>query len=194
MNKNEIFSLLRNNFQFEPTSGQELLMHKVATYLAEPNQQAVFMLKGYAGTGKTSFITTLVKTLPAIHCEFCLLAPTGRAAKVITGYTGADATTIHKKIYNIRTDKKGTSLAVLKENPHSDTLFIVDEASMISNSEGDGGTALFGTRNLLHDLFQFVDSGENCMLMFVGDTAQLPPVKLNISPALDVDYLQHELH
>ena len=102
MQREAIFDLLKNNFPFEPTSGQEELFHKMAHFLANADHDYLFMLKGYAGTGKTSFISALVKTLPAVDINFCLLAPTGRAAKVITGYSGSDAFTIHKKIYNIQ--------------------------------------------------------------------------------------------
>src|SRR5690606_12876939 len=136
----------------------------------------------YAGTGKTTLISTLVKTLPLLKKHTVLLAPTGRAAKVMGNYSAKKALTIHKKIYR---KKNAISLQMdftLAENLHENTLFIVDEASMIS----DEGINLFSD-GLLQDLIRYVQSGENCVLLFVGDTAQLPPVGLANSPALDTN-------
>lgn len=187
----EFNKLLLKNFPFEPTPGQAELAMQLANFFEESERRKLFVLKGYAGTGKTTFTNTLIKSLPAIQYKYVLLAPTGRAAKVLGNYTQQQAQTIHRKIYQVKHDKFGKSQSVLKENKHTNTLFIVDEASMIGNSEMEGDSG-FSQNNLLDDLFQFVYSAKNCLLMFIGDVAQLPPVKLTISPALNVDYLRFE--
>ncbi len=159
----------------------------IGDFLHTFDTESCFVLKGYAGTGKTTMISALVKSLPRLNKRSVLLAPTGRAAKVMAHYSGRNAWTIHKKIYrkkNAATFQLDFSLA---ENTHENTLFIVDEASMIS----DEGVSLF-SNGILQDLITYVRSGENCSLMFVGDTAQLPPVGLANSPALDPDILNIE--
>ena len=143
----------------------------------------LFVLKGYAGTGKTTIIGVLVKNLWEAQKNAVLLAPTGRAAKVISNYSNKEAFTIHKKIYAPRAEKNGKMSFVLAPNKHKKTLFIVDEASMISDVSNPG--KLFGTGALLDDLIQYVYSGFQCKLLLIGDTAQLPPVKLDLSPALN---------
>ena len=145
-------------------------------------------MKGYAGTGKTTLISTLVNNLWKAKKSAVLLAPTGRAAKVISNYSGKEAFTIHKKIYAPRYDKSGKVNFVLQPNKHRKTLFIVDEASMISDVPSQA--KLFGSGSVLDDLVQYVYSGFQCKLMLIGDTAQLPPVKLDISPALDASKLE----
>lgn len=184
-------SILLKNFPFEPTAGQGQLMHRIAHFLNDTNKRKLFVLKGYAGTGKTTFTNALIKSLPDVNLKFVLLAPTGRAAKVLASYTNREASTIHRKVYRVAHDKAGRAVNTLKENKHTNTLFIVDEASMIGNSETEGDS-FFSQRKLLDDLFEFVYTGKNCFLMFIGDTAQLPPVKLNLSAALDIDYLSFE--
>lgn len=184
-------NLLLKNFPFEPTPGQAALVDRLVVFMNDTNKRKLFVLKGYAGTGKTTFTNTLIKSLPDVHFKYVLVAPTGRAAKVLASYTGKQANTIHKKIYNIGHDKAGRAVTNLKENKHTNTLFIVDESSMIGNSETDGESS-FGQRKVLDDLFEFVYSGKNCFMLFIGDTAQLPPVKLVLSPALDVDYIAFE--
>lgn len=154
---------------------------------------ALFLLKGYAGTGKTTVVKALVNVLPAIGKRTVLMAPTGRAAKVMAGYTGKQAHTIHRKIYLAWTNKEGQIELKLQKNLHRHTLFIVDEASMIQHAMPAEGQ-LFSTRNLLDDLFTYVQSGENCRLLFIGDAAQLPPVGLDYSPALDVSFLKSSYH
>ena len=144
------------------------------------------MLKGYAGTGKTTLVATLVKSLPILGKRSILMAPTGRAAKVLGKYSKKSASTIHKKIYWIRTNKSGNTFITLKDNTHSNTIFIVDEASMIPENSDKG----FGNRSLLNDLIEYVYQGQDCKLILIGDTAQLPPVHLDISPALDEDKLE----
>jgi exodeoxyribonuclease-5 len=140
-------------------------------------------MTGYAGTGKTSVISSIVKTLDMLRMRSVLLAPTGRAAKVLSSYSGRQAFTVHKKIYRQKSSKDGLGSFSLDRNLHKDTFFIVDEASMVSNSSGD--SSLFGSGRLLDDLIEFVYSGTECKLILVGDTAQLPPVGSILSPALD---------
>jgi exodeoxyribonuclease-5 len=143
----------------------------------------MFLMTGYAGTGKTSVISSVVKTLDLLRMRSVLMAPTGRAAKVLASYSGRPAFTIHKKIYRQKSSKDGLGSFSLDRNLHKDTFFIVDEASMVSNSSGD--SSLFGSGRLLDDLIEFVYSGTDCKLILVGDTAQLPPVGSILSPALD---------
>lgn len=144
-------------------------------------------MTGYAGTGKTSVISTVVKTLDLLRMKSVLLAPTGRAAKVLSSYSGKQAFTIHKKIYRQKSSKDGFGNFSLDRNLHRDTFFIVDEASMVSNSSAD--SALFGSGRVLDDLIEYVYSGTECKLILVGDTAQLPPVGSTVSPALDTSLL-----
>ena len=145
-------------------------------------------MKGYAGTGKTTIIGTLVKNLWKAKKQVLLLAPTGRAAKVVSSYAGKEAFTIHKKIYVPRTDKNGKMTFILGPNKHKTTLFIIDEASMISDVSTQ--SRLFGSGALLDDLIQFVYSGHQCRLLLIGDTAQLPPVNIELSPALNANKLE----
>lgn len=163
-------------------------MRLFAGFLMSPLQDAAFILKGYAGTGKTSLVGALVKTLGELNRKFVLLAPTGRAAKVFSRYAGYSAYTIHRKIYRQKTFSNETDNFVMGDNLLKNTLFIVDEASMVAN-EGLSG-ASFGTGRLLDDLVQYVYSGSGCRLMLVGDTAQLPPVGEDESPALSVSVLE----
>ncbi|NCF42080.1 MAG: AAA family ATPase [Bacteroidetes bacterium] len=188
MTASEFYKLLKLGFPFAPTLKQDAGLQQLATFITSSSKQHVFLLKGYAGTGKTTIIGTLVKNIWKANKSAVLLAPTGRAAKVISTYASTQAFTIHKKIYIPRTDKSGKISFVLSPNKHKNTLFIVDEASMISDHSNQGG--LFGSGALLDDLLQFVYSGINCKLLLMGDTAQLPPVKLEISPALDAAQLE----
>ena len=144
-------------------------------------------MTGYAGTGKTSVISSVVKTLDLLRMRSVLLAPTGRAAKVLASYSGRPAFTIHKKIYRQKSSKDGLGSFALDRNLHKDTFFIIDEASMVSNSSGD--SSLFGSGRVLDDLIEYVYSGTECKLIIVGDTAQLPPVGSAVSPALDISAL-----
>jgi len=176
---------LLKNFKFTPTQDQQRALKLLADYCLSLKGNQVFLLKGYAGTGKTTLIKTLVKTLPAYKRKTVLLAPTGRAAKVMSGYAGKAAFTIHKHIYNPKRDRKGGMVFTLKQNKSSNTIYIVDEASMITDA-GSGG--MFST-GLLNDLLEFVQAGVNCKVVFVGDSAQLPPVNSELSPALDPSYL-----
>lgn len=175
--------------EFEPTEGQSKLTEKLSAFIAWP-QPAVYILKGYAGTGKTTMISNLVRASKQLKWKTVLLAPTGRAAKVMSSYSGKPASTIHRKIYLV---KKGNGGQVQFErglNLHTDSLFIVDEASMIGNEPGLLMSD-FEDKSLLDDLFAYVFSGRNCKLILVGDTAQLPPVGLSVSPALDLDHVKY---
>jgi exodeoxyribonuclease V len=179
----------------EPTKGQEELSLRFANFIAGSDLDSVFLLKGYAGTGKTTMLSALVKTFELFKFKSVLLAPTGRAAKVLSGYTGHSAYTIHKNIYRQQSSSDGSGRFVLNKNLFKDTFFIVDEASMISNSNME--SSIFGTGRLLEDLIDYVYSGSNCRLILVGDTAQLPPVGLDVSPALskkDLDFYDRTVY
>ena len=199
MLKNHIQEQLLQNFGFLPTTGQKLLMEKFSSFISDAAFDSAFLLKGYAGTGKTTMLNALVKTLEKLRFPTVLLAPTGRAAKVLASYTGRNAYTIHKRIYRQQSSSDGTGRFVLDKNLERNCFFIVDEASMISNSSGEASS--FGSGRLLDDLYEYVYSGQNCKLMLVGDTAQLPPVGMNVSPALDkaeleaygLEVIEHEL-
>lgn len=175
--------VILRNLEFDPTVGQRTAVDMLVRFLQHPDPRAIFILRGYAGTGKTTLLSALVKSLPSFKMKSVLLAPTGRAAKVISGYSGRQAFTIHRMIYRASTSEEG--FVSLKHNTAVDTVFIVDEASMIGEASADKGGP-----GLLEDLFTYVNTGENCKLLLVGDTAQLPPVGLNYSPALDPDYLK----
>lgn len=184
----KFYENLIQKFPFSPTLSQNILLEMLAKFIVNEKSDSIFLLKGYAGTGKTTTISTLVNNLWRIHKKAVLLAPTGRAAKVISGYANKKAFTIHKGIYFSKKNKGGGIDFRLKTNKHTNTLFIVDEASMISDT--NSSTRLFEKQSLLNDLLTYIYSGKNCQAIFVGDTAQLPPVKLDISPALDAQYLQ----
>lgn len=190
MKQEEFSKILLQSFPFEVTSGQRTLFTKLSEFILNLNSDQIFVLKGYAGTGKTTIVHSLVKSLPAVNGKTVLLAPTGRAAKVLSNYTGKQAFTIHKKIYYRKPDNDGGMAFTLQQNLHTDTVFIVDEASMISNTGGLGTSGNFGGGSLLDDLISYVFNGNNCKLLFIGDTAQLPPVGLDVSPALDMDFLK----
>ena len=179
---------IKENFPYEPTVEQEITIKLLSEFMLSKVNETVFLLKGYAGTGKTSLVGSLVKTMDKLKQKVVLLAPTGRAAKVFSSYAGHSAYTIHKKIYRQRAFSNDTDNFSLNENLTKHTLYIVDEASMISN-EGLSGS-VFGTGRLLDDLITFVYAGEGCRLMLMGDVAQLPPVGEELSPALFSDALK----
>ena len=187
MNISEFYSFLKNDFPHSTTSKQDIALQLLAKFVSGPEKDTTFLLKGYAGTGKTTIVGTLVKNLSRIKMRSVLLAPTGRAAKVISNYSKKQAFTIHKKIYFPKSEKGSVSF-VLQANKHRDTIFIVDEASMIPDRNQD--SKLFENGSLLDDLMQYVYSGHNCKLLLIGDSAQLPPVHLSISPALDIEVLE----
>ena len=183
-----IYNNLTKNLGNTPTDDQSEALKKIASYIIENNNDIIFLLTGYAGTGKTSLISSIVKTLDLLRMKSVLLAPTGRAAKVLASFAGKQAFTIHKKIYRQKSMKEGIGSFSLDRNLSKDTFFIVDEASMISNSSNE--TSVFGSGRLLEDLIEYVYSGTDCKLILVGDTAQLPPVGSILSPALDPDALK----
>ena len=179
--------LILNNFGHNPTTQQQEVVEALTEFILPVDKDtsghvndSVFILRGYAGTGKTSLVSALVKTMEQLERRCVLMAPTGRAAKVLSLYSGHEAFTIHKRIYRQKAIDEDTVFS-MGFNTLKNTLFIVDEASMISN---DATNAVFGTGRLLDDLIQFVYSGEGCRLILLGDTAQLPPVGDIHSPAL----------
>jgi exodeoxyribonuclease-5 len=183
----DLGALIRENFLHNPTKEQEKAISLLSDFLLSREQDSIFLLKGYAGTGKTSLLAALVRTMQQLRLRVMLLAPTGRAAKVLSNYAGAPAFTIHRKIYR---QKSITEMDVFQNNINmrQDTLFIVDEASMIANDAHE--QTMFGTGRLLDDLMQYVYSCNGCRLLLVGDTAQLPPVGETESPALSRTILE----
>ncbi|MCH7658330.1 MAG: AAA family ATPase [Bacteroidetes bacterium] len=188
MLKIHINSILLRNLGHTPTSGQEVVLDMLSEVILDPGKREIILLKGFAGTGKTTLIRSFVKVLRELQLKSVLLAPTGRAAKVLANIAGKEAFTIHKKIYRQKSSKDGFGKFVLEENLHSNTFFIVDEASMISNSSFDN--SIFGSGRVLDDLVKYVYNDKRCKLILIGDTAQLPPVGLEISPALDPTVLK----
>ncbi len=187
MKSPQFYNLLFNNFPFEPTEKQNIFFQQIAEFITNNDYKEIFVLKGFAGTGKTTLISTIVNLLPEINKKSVLLAPTGRAAKVIANYSGKTAFTIHKKIYFPKKVAGGGVSFTIQQNKHKDTFFIVDEASMISDTNSD--SKLYESSSLLDDLISYVYSGNNCKMILIGDTAQLPPVNMDISPALDLNTL-----
>ncbi len=188
----EIQKLLQESFSYTPTNDQSILLGKLATFLNSTEPNKTFLLKGFAGTGKTTIVSVLVNILPQLKLDSMLLAPTGRAAKVLSSYSQQHALTIHKAIYKTSDGESGFYLS-LRENIHKNTVFIIDEASMkaAENPEKHG---LFPVSKIMEDVLTYIFSGENCSLIFVGDTAQLPPVGSNLSLALNVDFLKSSYH
>jgi ATP-dependent exoDNAse (exonuclease V) alpha subunit len=182
------YSILSRNFPFNPTVKQDIFFQKIAEFITNTNNNEVFVLKGYAGTGKTTVVSTIVNHLIDINKKYVLLAPTGRAAKVISNYSNKPAFTIHKKIYFPKKGKSGGVNFTMQQNKHKNTIFIIDESSMISDVNSE--SKLYENGSLLDDLISYVYSGENCKMILIGDTAQLPPVHLDISPALNCDTLE----
>ena len=183
MRETLIFNNMVKNLGIAPTDDQSDAMKKLSSFICENTNDVIFLLTGYAGTGKTTLISSVVKTLDSLRMKSVLLAPTGRAAKVLSGFTGKQAFTIQKKIYRQKSVKDGMGRFILDRNLLKETYFIVDEASMVSNSVSE--VSLFGSGKLLDDLVEYIYSGTGCKLIIVGDTAQLPPVGSMLSPALD---------
>lgn len=173
-----------------PTVDQQDLIERMERFLFREIERATYIIRGYAGTGKTTAIAALVKTLPGFHYKSVLLAPTGRAAKVMANFSKKPAFTIHKKIYQMQRGGDGRLHFALAANLHSNTLFMVDEASMISDHGSALSSAGFAQKSLLEDLITYVFSGKNCRLVLIGDIAQLPPVGSDLSPALDPSFLK----
>ena len=183
MDVTHFYSLLKSDFPHNVTPKQDITLQLLAKFVLSDVPNETFLLKGYAGTGKTTIIGTIVKNLGKVRKSSVLLAPTGRAAKVISNYSQKAAFTIHKKIYFPKSVRGGGISFTLQPNKHKNVIFIVDEASMIPDINQD--SKLFENGSLLDDLMHYVYSGYGCKLMLIGDAAQLPPVKLTISPALD---------
>jgi exodeoxyribonuclease-5 len=184
MNPNDFKDIFLSEFQHEPTSDQNEAILKISEFLKAREAQ-LFVLKGYAGTGKTTLMGALVRALAKFKFKSVLLAPTGRAAKVLSKSSEKIAFTIHKKIYFIKGNEESAQF-VKANNLHKNTIFIIDEASMIPGKSDGGFDSQF---NLLDDLVEYVYSGENCRAIFIGDNAQLPPVSEETSPALDISFL-----
>ena len=184
MLQNFIIDRIKAELPFEPNEEKAGLLDALGAFIVSRDPRKAFLLRGYAGTGKTSVMSALVRALEGLKQPCVLLAPTGRAAKVLTRYSGEQAYTIHKKIY--RQNQLGVEAFSLSDNLHRNTLFIVDEASMLS---GNRDNATFGSGCLLDDLVRYVYNGQGCSLLLVGDDAQLPPVGSVNSPALDADYM-----
>ncbi len=187
LTESAFFTLLKSKFPHEPTDKQSVALQKLAKYILSKEKDELFLLKGFAGTGKTTLIGTLVSNLWKTTKKAVLMAPTGRAAKVMSNYSKSQAFTIHRKIYFPKKQGASGVQFVLAPNKHRNTIFIVDEASMIPDTPAD--SKLFENGSLLDDLIMFVYSGHNCKLVLIGDTAQLPPVHLSLSPALDENKL-----
>ncbi|HEX8575944.1 MAG TPA: AAA family ATPase [Flavobacterium sp.] len=181
------YTVLSRDFPFSPTLKQDMFFQQIAEFLTNTNTNEIFVLKGYAGTGKTTAIATIVNNLATINKKYVLLAPTGRAAKVIANYSQKPAFTIHKKIYFPKKGPGGGVTFTLQQNKHTNTFFIVDESSMISDVNAE--SKMYETGSLLDDLISYVYSGTHCKIILIGDTAQLPPVNLDISPALNTETL-----
>jgi len=188
----EFYLQLKNSFPFDVTLKQDTFLKKISQFVLNDNQDEIFVLKGYAGTGKTTLLSVLVNQLPHVNKKYVMLAPTGRAAKVISNYAKQPAFTIHKKIYYPKKDKNLGMAFTMQANKHKNTVFIVDESSMISDNVADATMYTHGS--LLDDLLYYVYSGQNCKLIIVGDTAQLPPVGMDESPALNESKLALSYH
>lgn len=188
MTKTVLLDKIVSNLPYTPTEDQFDMLNLLVDFLFLKNETSLFLLKGYAGTGKSSLIGGVVQTIRELNQKVVLLAPTGRAARVFAQYSGMEAQTIHRKIYRQKTYSSESYEFTINRNPHKDTLFIVDEASMISNQQVDGGTSTNG--QLLDDLMEYVYSSDNCRLILIGDTAQLPPIGQSVSPAMERGYLE----
>lgn len=191
MTETAFYRELLNSFQYEPTSDQQHLLHAVSRFTFSDKQNCLLLVRGYAGTGKTTVVGAVTNALKKLNFKSVLLAPTGRAAKVMGNYSNHLALTIHKKIYRKKTGRGGMISFEKAPNLHTNTVFFVDEASMISSSGGLADGSVNSYRDLLDDLMSYVYSGKNCRLILIGDTAQLPPVGIDQSPALNLEYLKN---
>ena len=187
MKYQELEQYLHRFFPHTANDEQAAFFGKLAQFIFSPPHEC-FLLTGYAGTGKTTLMRSVVETYRALKGNIVLLAPTGRAAKVLTQRSGMRASTIHRHIYMPKT-AGGVASFALRPNKNKHTLYVIDEASMIGDQRNDSN--VFGSRNLLEDLIQHVAMGHRCKLLFIGDLAQLPPVGLPLSPALDPKVLEN---
>jgi exodeoxyribonuclease-5 len=193
--KKDLFSfrnLFEANFSFILTEDQQKLLDQIEVFISSDSPKNMQLISGYAGTGKTSFMGSFIKTLSQLKVKTMLLAPTGRAAKVLSKYSGKNAFTIHRIIYSTSNKIDGSFQMSLAKNSAKNTLFVIDESSMIPEFSIDN-KGIIG-RNLLEDLIEYVYSGENCKLIFIGDSGQLPPVGSLFSPALDQKYMTHHFN
>ena len=188
--RENLLSIIKKTLHNQLNKKQVLALEKIISFVEDKISDEIFILKGYAGTGKTYIISNIVKNLWKINKRVVLLAPTGRSAKVLSSYCKKEAYTIHKEIFYTKNNFSGNPEFTLKINKHKNTIFIVDEASMISTNRGEG-VGLF-SQSLLDNIIKYVYSGFKCKLLIIGDVAQLPPVKSNISYALDDSYLEKE--
>ncbi len=195
MDEKNFRELILTEFPYSPTQGQEILIRMLASFITSTKDQfPLFLLEGYAGTGKTTIVSTLVKVLPKAGYHAVLLAPTGRAAKVLSSYASRPAFTLHKRLYRPKMDADGRITLSVFPNTLENAVFIVDEASMIPDDTQSAENVVFQSRNLLEDLIQHVFSGVGCKMIFLGDIAQLPPVGISQSPALDGDFLKNSFY
>lgn len=185
MNPLYLKKIITEQLPFTPTRQQATLISLLADFIYKPIEHKAFIINGYAGTGKTSVISGLIQALSKTDFKTVLLAPTGRAAKVLSNYSGHDAFSIHKIIY--RQKSVDSDCFNINYNKCKNTVFIVDEASMISNSNSDNSK--FGSGRLLDDLIEYIYTGQNCCMILLGDVAQLPPIFQHNSPALNKDVI-----
>src|SRR5690554_5843871 len=186
----DLYTASIQHFEFEISAPQDELLKQLCNFYVHPNSSSLFILKGYAGTGKTTLLSAFVKGLTELKRKTVLLAPTGRAAKVFSQRSNKIAYTIHKKIYRKEKIAGGAIQLGVAPNLHTNTLFLVDEASMIGDytQRNDGSIS---TQNLLEDLINYVYNGKNCKLILIGDEGQLPPVGADFSPALNFEYMSN---
>ena len=188
LSKTSFLNVFKQNLLVTPTQGQWQAMQLLSDFVNKvSSENELFILSGYAGTGKTTLVSALVNTLIQNKKKCVLLAPTGRAAKVFANYSSQKAYTIHKHIYRVKR-KQNMLTFTRRKNKFSDVIFLVDEVSMLSANSQTQDT--FTRQNLLDDLIEYVYEGENCKLLFIGDDAQLPPVHAMESPALDAEFLK----
>jgi exodeoxyribonuclease-5 len=183
-----IAQIISEHIQFLPTGEQGKLIDILAEFTNNNVGKEILVIRGYAGTGKTTMVSAYIKALSKLNIKVALLAPTGRAAKVLAGYSDTVVTTIHKKIYRQKSSKDAFGQFALDRNLHANTIFIVDEASLISEHQQE--TSVFGSGNLLNDLISYVYNDKNCKLIMVGDTAQLPPVGFTMSQSMNKSFLE----
>ena len=184
-----LVSTVTRHLPYEPTPCQAALFDKLAAFAVQYGESDILLVSGYAGTGKTSAIAAFVRALKELEYKYVLLSPTGRSAKVLSGFTGEKASTIHKHIYRQKSLRGGLGEFELDINKSKDTFFIVDEASLIASSEAVMNDSVFGSGDLLSDLIAYVRAGVDNKLIIIGDRGQLPPIGMEESPALDLPYM-----